>query len=228
METFFLTTGNFFCDSLVRIACSFVAGFVFGLERRYRQQMLGMRTLILICTSSCLLMIVSIAVAQFSTIKADGARIAAQVVSGIGFLGGGTILRQGMNVKGLTSAAIIWTVAALGLAIGCGLILIAFLAQAVCLFGLVFLNKVEHKYFATERTRLIKLTFNSFDIHFDALSETIKACGFVICDIGFEKDMSQGTICVTVSVKEQQSTSIALLIKKLESDGGLLAFSYEN
>ena len=106
---------------ILRIFCSFIAGAIMGLERKLRMQFVGMRTLVLISVSSCLIMMLSIYTSQtFHPISADPARLAAQVVSGIGFLGGGAILREGFNVKGLTSAAIIWTAAALGLSFGAG------------------------------------------------------------------------------------------------------------
>ena len=107
-------------DCLLKVAVSFFCGIVLGIERRTRQQFIGLRTLILICVSSCLLMQISLYIATLSQGRGDPGRIAAQVVSGIGFIGAGAILHQGLNIKGLTSAAIIWTAAALGLAIGAG------------------------------------------------------------------------------------------------------------
>ena len=90
---------------LVRLLLSFLAGGIMGLERKLRMRFVGIRTLVLICVSSCVIMLLSL---YLSTVgNGDPARLAAQVVSGIGFLGGGAILREGFNVKGLTSAAII-------------------------------------------------------------------------------------------------------------------------
>ena len=95
---------------LVRILLSFLTGSIMGLERKFRMRFVGIRTLVLICVSSCVIMLLSIYLAQGGFANTgDPARLAAQVVSGIGFLGGGAILREGFNVKGLTSAAIIWT-----------------------------------------------------------------------------------------------------------------------
>ena len=89
----------------VRLLLSFVAGCILGLERKFRMQFVGMRTLVLICVSSSLLMMLSVYTVQIAVpLSGDPARIAAQVVSGIGFLGAGAILRHGLNVRGLTSA----------------------------------------------------------------------------------------------------------------------------
>lgn len=227
MESFFLTPPSFAYICLFRIFCSFVAGFVLGLERRYRQQTVGMRTLILICVSSCLLMLTSICVANYSGGKqGDPARIAAQVVSGIGFLGGGAILRQGVNIKGLTSSAIIWTTAALGLCIGAGLCILGFFTLALCIVALIWLNKVEAKYFVAEKSKMIKLCLLGSVADFDALKQVIHCCGFVIADFGFEKDIENNTITIFYTVKELHSTSITILMQKLEKVCNIKTFAY--
>jgi putative Mg2+ transporter-C (MgtC) family protein len=92
-------------DCLMKIGISFFCGAILGLERRTRQQFIGLRTLILICVASCLLMQLSSYIANLSQGRGDPGRIAAQVVSGIGFLGAGVIMKDGTNIKGLTTAA---------------------------------------------------------------------------------------------------------------------------
>ena len=131
---------NFICDCIIKLCLSFVCGFILGIERKSRQQTVGMRTLILISVSSTLLALLSSYMALVNDIhQGDPSRIAAGVVSGIGFLGGGAILHQGLNIKGLTSAAIIWAAAALGLAIGSGLYIQSFAALAIIVFSLLIL-----------------------------------------------------------------------------------------
>ena len=88
----------------------------------------------------------------------DPARLAAQVVSGIGFLGGGAILREGFNVKGLTSAAIIWTGAALGLSIGAGFLFPAFVALIFSLVALILIEFLEEHFFPAEELKVLYLT----------------------------------------------------------------------
>lgn len=139
-----------------RLLLSFLAGCAFGLERKFRTQFVGMRTLILICVSSTVLMLLSMHLGGAEG-GGDPARIAAQVVSGIGFLGGGAILRQGFNVKGLTSAAIIWTAAALGLAIGAGFLLPAGVALVICLCSLIFIERFEERRFPAEQMKTLSI-----------------------------------------------------------------------
>ena len=109
-------------DAAIRLALAMLAGGLVGLEREIHRQTAGLRTHILISLGSCLLMMLSIWMPQSVGLdKGDPGRIAAQVVSGIGFLGAGAFIKIGNNVKGLTTAASIWVVAAIGLAIGAGM-----------------------------------------------------------------------------------------------------------
>lgn len=105
----------------ILVAASAACGTVIGQERRSRHKPVGMRTVTLICLGSTIFTLVSILMAQ--TTGADPGRIAAQVVTGIGFLGAGTIIHAGGQVKGLTTAATIWVVAAIGLMIGAGYVI---------------------------------------------------------------------------------------------------------
>ncbi len=95
-----------------RLALAAVLGGLIGLEREYRGYPAGVRTMALVCMGSALFADTS------SMFGGDGARITAQIVSGIGFLGAGLIFREGYTVKGVTTAATIWTVAAVGIAVG--------------------------------------------------------------------------------------------------------------
>lgn len=103
-------------DYSIRIATSFFCGIILGLERRSKQHAVGIRTLALISISSALLSILSINMASAGNGAGDPTRIAAGVITGIGFIGGGAILRQGLNIRGITTAAIIFTASAIGLA----------------------------------------------------------------------------------------------------------------
>ena len=104
---------NFYLDCIVKLGAAFLCGLLLGLERKRRFHSVGMRTLILISVSSMLLGIISYTMADLGAVKGDPTRIAAGVVTGIGFIGGGAIMHLGMNIKGLTSAAIIWAACAM-------------------------------------------------------------------------------------------------------------------
>lgn len=130
---------------IMRLVMSVLLCGAIGLEREIRGRSAGLRTHILVGLSSCLLMIVSIFVAQsFGEPHIfDPGRIAAGVVTGMGFLGAGTIIRYGESIRGLTTAASLWAVTALGLAVGAGLYLAAHVSTALILITLFVLSKVE-------------------------------------------------------------------------------------
>ena len=114
-------------DGILRLVLAALLAGVIGLERENAEQEAGLRTHMLVSVGSCLFMIVGVygwADFRFSNnagIIVDPSRVASYVVAGIGFLGGGAIIRQGVNVKGLTTAASIWVVAAIGVAVGIGM-----------------------------------------------------------------------------------------------------------
>ncbi|MDR1058415.1 MAG: MgtC/SapB family protein, partial [Treponema sp.] len=145
-------------DMLIRLGAGFLAGAVIGIERSSRHQVAGLRTHILICTGATLLMLLSIWLPQeFNAMKnGDPGRIAAQVVSGIGFLGAGAIIRLGNNIRGLTTAASLWFVAALGLAIGGGMFAVAAAAEILGLLTLWLLGKLEKVMFPSERNKVLQ------------------------------------------------------------------------
>lgn len=124
------------------ILAGILGGFV-GFERERHNRPAGLRTHTLVSLGAALVMIVSLSFNGEAGPRGDQARIAAQVVSGIGFLGAGTIMRQGSAVRGLTTAASIWVVAAVGLAVGMGLYVPAGLTTALVLLSLYSLSKVE-------------------------------------------------------------------------------------
>jgi len=132
-----ITTGV----AAVRLVGAVVAGALIGLEREAHAKPAGFRTYMIISVGAALLMILSIYIPQ--RYGGDPGRIAAQVVTGIGFLGAGAIFRLGVTVQGLTTAAAIWTTAAIGLAVGGGMFVIGAIALALVLLALTVLDLVE-------------------------------------------------------------------------------------
>ncbi|MCC6450927.1 MAG: MgtC/SapB family protein [Candidatus Aureabacteria bacterium] len=136
-------------DIVVRMLASALFGGVVGFERERHNQPAGLRTHVILSIGSCLAMCVSINLAmQFRSLVPNGdpARLAAQVLSGIGFLGAGAILRYGTNVRGLTTAASLWTIAVVGLAAGAGHFIPALVATALLFAVLQVLDRLEKRY----------------------------------------------------------------------------------
>lgn len=134
-----------FLDVLLRLCAAALLGGLVGAERENKKRAAGFRTHILVSLGSALVMVTSEYI--FNSYKGmtnlDPARLGAQVISGIGFLGAGTIIRQGASVKGLTTAASLWSVACVGLAAGIGFYSGAVMAAVIIYVTLVFLGKFE-------------------------------------------------------------------------------------
>ncbi len=135
---------NLFSTAL-RLAIAFILGGIIGLEREKKGARAGLRTHILVCMGSSLIMLTSLYVFEIYEGRGvvDPARIAAGVVTGIGFLGAGTIIRSSERIKGLTTAASVWISAAIGLAVGCGYISAAIITTAIVYFSLSILKRIE-------------------------------------------------------------------------------------
>jgi putative Mg2+ transporter-C (MgtC) family protein len=134
-------------EVFIRLLSAFALGSIIGLEREKRGRSAGFRTHILVCTGSCLIMLVSLYMYELyqGEVPLDPARIAAGVVTGIGFLGAGAIIRSAQGARGLTTAASIWVSAAIGLAVGCGFFYGALLATFFVFLTLSFLKLIERK-----------------------------------------------------------------------------------
>jgi putative Mg2+ transporter-C (MgtC) family protein len=128
-------------EFILRVLAAIVFGGVVGIERELRDKPAGFRTIILICVGACVFTIISQAVGGSDW---ESTRIAAQIVSGIGFLGAGAILRERASIIGLTTAATIWAVAAIGMAAGYGLISLGALGTVVILVALFGMDYIEH------------------------------------------------------------------------------------
>ena len=145
--------------TIFRIFLSLVLGSAVGIERKRKGQMAGLRTFALISMGACVAMMLSIYVCQETVglMRGDPSRIAAQVISGIGFLGAGTIIQMKGSVRGLTTAAGIWIIATIGMAVGCGLYLVALVATVLVLVILTILEQLEHRVNVGNEARTIRL-----------------------------------------------------------------------
>lgn len=127
-------------EIVIKLLLSLLIGLFIGAEREYRNKSAGLRTIILICIGSTLFTITSIEISHPTEI----ARIASNIVTGIGFLGAGAILRDGLSVSGLTTASTIWVAAALGMAVGAGEYAMAVTAAVIVLIVLTAFNYLQH------------------------------------------------------------------------------------
>ncbi len=199
---------------LIRMVLSFLAGCCIGFERSGKRQIAGLRTHILICMGACGMMLVSLWMHELYA-HADPGRVAAQVVSGIGFLGAGAILKIGANVKGLTTAASIWVIAGIGLAFGCGLYVLAGSMTVLSLLTLSLVNRIELKIFPLRQNKFLQIYFRGQEIPMNDISKAL-----------YEHSISVISTNVNISKSENELSEIVFFIntpkrmdvKKLTAD----------
>ncbi len=180
-------------DIVLRLFLSFVAGFIIGIERGRHKQILSLRPHILIALGSTLVMLISIYLPQqFGFDKNyDPSRIAAQVVSGIGFLGAGAIIKMGVNVKGLTTATTIWVAAAIGLAIGAGFYFAAMVSVVIILLVLILIDQLEKSIFRESLYKVIHISYLGLDDKKEVVVEMLKQNHVRMITINVEKDFEK-------------------------------------
>ena len=139
-------------EIFIRLLLALILSGLIGLERQMHRRTAGLRTHILVSLGSCLIMLTSLYIFAIykNEVPLDPARIAAGVITGIGFLGAGAIIRDREGVKGLTTAASLWVVAGIGLATGCGFYKAALFTTVLALLTLFFLRYVERIMFGKE------------------------------------------------------------------------------
>ena len=133
---------------VLRLTCAMVVGIVIGLEREYTHRPAGLRTHILVTLGACVVSILGeMLFLHYAALGAtpDPARLSAQVITGVGFLGAGTIMKEGVNVKGLTTAASVWAVACLGIAAGFGFYTVALAGMLFTLVTLTIFEALQRK-----------------------------------------------------------------------------------
>lgn len=176
---------------VLRLLLAAALGGMIGLEREHSGKPAGFRTNMLICLGAALITEVSFNVAAAATATgaaADPARIAAQIVSGIGFLGAGSILHSRGGVTGLTTAATLWVVAAIGMAVGAHAYLAAVLATALVMLALMLLGRVEdHLIPRRPSERDVQVTINSTRTSIADVEHVLTALGFVVDTVSVEK-----------------------------------------
>lgn len=144
-------------ESIVKIFVSFLAGAILGFEREYHDKPAGLRTIILITVGSTLFSMVSV------SFGINPERVASNIVTGIGFIGAGVMFRQGVDVKGITTAATVWLAAAIGMAVAQEMYVLSGVVLVIVLGTLALLNKMETKYFLFHRKKTYHITFDAVE-----------------------------------------------------------------
>lgn len=222
MEIFNDTTINIW-TVLLKLAVSFALGLVIGAERQMRRRDAGLRTFTLICTGSTGAMLISIWIPQVypDFLNGDPGRIAAQVLTGVGFLGAGAIARGKGSVQGLTTAACIWQAAVIGLAVGAGLYIGAVLVTFMTLFVLVSVDKFEQRLFIGGNNRLLVVKCSTSSPDIEGLKRRIEASDILVASYTYTIDIGNNESTITFKVTVKSSNSPENLCANLRDDSSV-------
>lgn len=210
-------------EVIIRLVISVVVGGIIGLEREKTRRPAGFRTHMLVCVGSCVVMMTNLFL-YTSGMSTDPARLGAQVITGVGFLGAGSILlTTGNRVKGLTTAAGLWASACLGLAIGAGFYVGAVVGGILIFLGLSFFQKVESSVYHLSRTMNIYIETASYPI-FRKLRNDMRNMGITVQHADFEAASiaEKNGVGVTMTIKVTKGLDQDEFIMNLKEREGVL------
>lgn len=205
-----------------RLILAAILGAVIGIEREIKNRAAGFRTHIIVSVGACLIMLIGIdGIGKFSSDTArDTARIAGQVIIGIGFLGAGTILQKKNAVTGLTTAATLWLSAAIGLAVGIGYYEGAIIATVICLVTLISLNKISD--LINKKTiKSYSMIFDTYNFNQDSFYEFTSKEGVEIRKLDIIDEEMDDKSMIEVTFSFNKNYDIDGFFKKLKSEYNL-------
>ena len=211
---------------LLRLLLASLLGGLIGFEREIHGRPAGFRTHLLVSLGSCLFCITSIEIyrsfGNFSgtgPVGVDPGRIAAQVVTGIGFLGAGAIIRERASIRGLTTAACLWVAAALGIACGIGLFYLAICVTLVALVNLLLLKQIEKRLYRDTYV-LVRVWGEDRNDFVSRVYAVLTGCGIERVEAKLERDIEKGVMFIEFQVKRVKTVTSADLLSRLsELDG---------
>lgn len=205
---------------IFRIFAAALLGGILGIERDVHGRQAGLRTHILVSAGSALFFILSTHIATLDVVTPEGftkvtdpGRIAAQVVTGIGFLGAGVILKEGFTVVGLTTAACLWISAAIGMTCGAGLYGIAVSTTLLALFSLVLLRSLE-RYYRKDVYRYLELKFTN-DVDILGVVDVVKGNDVTVVSLDLDRDYDDGITTASFALRFFHRGESGALSKKL-------------
>ncbi|MCC8198268.1 MAG: MgtC/SapB family protein [Tannerellaceae bacterium] len=205
----------------IRLFISLVLGTIVGAERQLRRRDAGMRTFTLICMGSTGAMLVSIWIPQIypDFLNGDPGRIAAQVLTGIGFLGAGAIIQSHGSIHGLTTAACIWVMAVIGLGVGAGMYLPSIIATSLTLFVLISLEELEKRLFLNGVNKILTISCRTASPDINSLRNILREKGIYIISFSYENDYDMDTSVITLKVNVKSQSSYTHLFDEIRKEG---------
>lgn len=216
--------------AVAKLVLSLMLGAIIGLERRRKGQIAGMRTFALISMGATLAMLISIYIPQeYMGLKnGDPGRIAAQVVSGVGFLGAGAIIQMKGSVRGLTTAAGIWMAACIGLAVGAGMYIISVIATLLIIFILVNIERIEMRHNFLWETKIIRVKMDGILDDIQPLRDIITSNDVHISDEFMKYDYEDGFTIVNFMVRSTSKVNVPALFAEIKQLGNPRSITITN
>jgi putative Mg2+ transporter-C (MgtC) family protein len=218
---------NIHVDLLIRILVGATLGGVIGYERDRHGRQVGLRTHLIVAMAAATFMVISVKFVYFQhygkddLVVVDASRIAASVVAGIGFLAGGSILRTGTTVQGLTTAAGLWLVTAIGMCSGAAMYVEAAVVTALGVFALTALRRFEDKDDRSTRRR-IALVLGEESAGVTDIVKVLADLGAVVSDMDYDRRLDdKRRINVTLDAKIPNAIGVEMLIDRLEKQPGV-------
>lgn len=218
-------------EIIIRLSLASFFGALIGLERERKHWAAGLRTHMLVCVGSCLMMIVSAFgfsdIIGTPDITLDPSRIAAQVVTGIGFIGAGAILfSNNKTIRGLTTAAGIWTVAGIGLATGGGMYLAAAVATAIAIIILWGLQPLEKMYFEKFKQKSLRITTSHDFGNTEFLTTLLRENGIALISLNFTR--TNEDLIFQIQLEHAENGTIESVINILKKNSAIKEIQWLN
>ena len=216
--------------AVTKLVLSLLLGATIGIERRRKGQIAGLRTFALISMGATLAMLISIYIPQeYMGLKnGDPGRIAAQVVSGVGFLGAGAIIQMKGSVRGLTTAAGIWMTACIGLAVGSGMYLISIIATLLIIFILVNIERIELQHNFMWESKIIRVKVHGIIDNIQALCDIIASKDVHISDEFMKFDYENKFTIVNFMVRSKSDADVLALFKAIQENSNPISITLTN
>ena len=216
--------------AIVKLVLSLTLGAIIGLERRRKGQIAGLRTFALISMGATLAMLISIYIPQeyLGLKNGDPGRIAAQVVSGVGFLGAGAIIQMKGSVRGLTTAAGIWMAACIGLAVGAGMYLISIIATLLIIFILVNIERIEMRHNFLWESKIIRVKVHGILDDIQPLRNILTDNDVHISDEFMKFDYEDGFTIVNFMVRSTNKVNFPALFHEIKQQGDPISITITN
>lgn len=213
---------------LLRLVLSAVLGAILGLERTRKLRPAGLRTYMLVCISSCVVMLSGLYVFERYGPGFDPARMAAQVISGIGFLGAGTIIvTANHKVKGLTTAAGLWAAACMGIAIGLGFYIVIAGSFLLLVFTMSAADRLESLYYRKLNRISIYLVISSLDMLRDIIN-SVKEDGIEFSSIEFSETIEHEGVAISAVLRMKKFITHDVVLEKLMSNDNVIFVEHLN